>query len=158
MQSVPAFSRIQDLNYGFNFPLRIPPHRCQFGPGFLMIVIAKQIYQMLLLFRSILSRIVIGTYYILLTYIPFIRHLTLYPRHRAGLPKQSFKTYNLFVKRQKNCKNIIFHGNCKGNIFQLHKYPFKPNNKQVISKKLSALDIAGPAALTLLKELLFMFM
>ena len=35
-------------------------------------------------------------------------------RHRAKLPKPSLKALTLTVKRQKNLKNKLFHGNCKG--------------------------------------------
>ena len=35
------------------------------------------------------------------------------PRHRACLPEQSLKAYNLTVKL-KICKNKLFHGICKG--------------------------------------------
>jgi len=43
-----------------------------------------------------------------------------YPWHRACLPKQSLKAYNLTVHRQKrNHKNKIFHGNCMENIFNM---------------------------------------
>ena len=59
------------------------------------------------------------------------------PQHRACLPKQSLKAYNLTVKRPKNCK-IVWETS-------LHKYPFKFNNKQDIRKKPSTLVLSGPA-------------
>jgi len=47
---------------------------------------------------------------------------------------------NNIKKIIKNYSTEIAQGN--------HDYPFKLNNKQVISKKTSTLGIAGPAALT----------